>query len=81
MGRMVKIMIQLKDKPGALKEVVDEISSLSVNIVEVIHDRISSQIDAGTVGVTLNLETEDETQAEKLIQHLKEKNIEFKILT
>jgi len=81
MGRMVKIMIQLKDKPGALKEVVDEISSLSVNIVEVIHDRISSQIDAGTVGVTLNLETEDETQAEKLIQHLKEKSIEFKILT
>ena len=81
MGRMVKIMIQLKDKPGALKEVVDEISSLSVNIVEVIHDRISSQIDAGTVGVTLNLETENETQAEKLIQHLKEKSIEFKILT
>jgi len=81
MGRMVKIMIHLKDKPGALKEVVDGISSLSVNIVEVIHDRISSQIDAGTVGVTLNLETEDETQAEKLIQHLKEKSIEFKILT
>jgi len=81
MGRMVKIMIHLKDKPGALKEVVDEISSLSVNIVEVIHDRISSQIDAGTVGVTLNLETEDEIQAGKLIQHLKEKSIEFKILT
>ena len=81
MGRMVKIMIQLKDKPGALKEVVDEISSLSVNIVEVIHDRISSQVDAGTVGVTLNLETENEHQAKKLIQHLKEKDIEFKILT
>ena len=81
MGRMVKIMIKLKDKPGALKEVVDEISSLSVNIVEVIHDRISTQIDAGTVGVTLNLETEDERQADKLIQHLKKKDIEFKILT
>ena len=53
---------------------------MSVNIVEVIHDRISKQIDAGTVGVTLNLETEDETQADKLIQHLKEKDIEFKIL-
>ncbi len=81
MGRMVKIMIKLKDKPGALKEVVDEISSLSVNIVEVIHDRISTQIEAGTVGVTLNLETEDKTQADKLIQHLNEKNVEFKILT
>jgi len=81
MGRMVKIMIHLKDKPGALKEVVDQISSLSVNIVEVIHDRISTQINAGTVGVTLNLETEDENQAQNLIQHLKENDIEFKILT
>ena len=55
MGRMVKIFILLTDKPGALKEVVDQISSLSVNIVDVIHDRLSSSIPAGTAGVTLSL--------------------------
>jgi threonine dehydratase len=81
MSRLVKIFILLKDKPGALKEVVDEIASLSVNIVEVTHDRLSSEIDAGTAGVTLSLETEGKEHAQKLITHLKTKNIQFKLLT
>lgn len=81
MSRMVKIFILLKDKPGALKEVVDEIASLSVNIVEVVHDRLSSNIDAGTAGVTLSLETEGKDHAQRLISHLKSKNIQFKLLT
>ena len=81
MGRMVKIFILLKDKPGALKEVVDELASLSANIVEVIHDRLSSNVRAGTTGVTLSLETEDQKHMDELIQHLKDKDIEFKVLT
>lgn len=80
MTRMIRLFILLKDKPGALKEVVDEIASLSVNIVEVVHDRLSSNIDAGTAGVTLSLETEGKEHAQKLITHLKSKNIQFKIL-
>ncbi len=81
MGRMLKIFILLKDKPGALKEVVDEIASLSANIVEVVHDRLSSNVSAGTAGVTLSLETENQEHADKLIQHLSKKHIEFKLLT
>ena len=81
MGRMVKIFILLKDKPGALKEVVDELALLSANIVEVVHDRLSSNVRAGTTGVTLSLETEDQKHMDELIQHLKEKNIDFKVLT
>ena len=81
MGRMMKIFILLKDKPGALKEVVDELATLSANIVEVVHDRLSSNVHAGTTGVTLSLETEDQKHMDKLIQHLKDKDIEFKILT
>jgi threonine dehydratase len=81
MGRLVKLFILLPDKPGALKELVDEIASLSVNIVEVVHDRLSSEISAGSAGVTLSLETEGKKHAEELISHLKNKNINFKILT
>ena len=80
MGRMTKIFILLKDKPGALKEIVDELASLSANIVEVLHDRLSSNVHAGTTGVTLSLETENQKHTDQIIQHLKEKNIDFKIL-
>jgi len=81
MGRMMKVFILLNDKPGALKEVVDELASLSANIVEVVHDRLSSNVPAGTTGVTLSLETENQEHADQLIEHLKNKQIDFKVLT
>ena len=81
MGRMLKISVLLKDKPGALKELVDEISSINVNIVEVIHDRLSTDVSAGSAGVTISLETEDQNQSNELINHLKEKNIKFQVMS
>ena len=81
MGRMLKISVLLKDKPGALKELVDEISSINVNIVEIIHDRLSTDVSAGLAGVTISLETEDQNQSNELINHLQEKNIEFQVMS
>ncbi len=80
-GRLLKIFILLPDKPGALKEVIDEITAANANIVEVVHDRLSSDINAGSAGVTLSLETEGKENAKKLIQRLTEKKIKFKLLT
>lgn len=80
MNRLIKIFIQLQDKPGALKSVVDSISELSVNIVEVVHDRLSSNIPAGTAGVYLSLELENEKHAERLIEFLKRKDINFRVI-
>ena len=81
MGRMLKISVLLKDKPGALKELIDEISSINVNIVEVIHDRLSTDVSAGSAGVTISLETEDQNQSNELINHLQEKNIKFQVMS
>ncbi|HEY3094935.1 MAG TPA: threonine ammonia-lyase [Nitrososphaera sp.] len=81
MGRMLKIFILLPDKPGALKDVVDSIAELSINIVEVEHDRLSSHIPAGTAGVYLSLEMEDEKHAHRLVEFLKQKGIEFKVVS
>jgi threonine dehydratase len=80
MGRMLKIFIQLPDKPGALKNVVDCIADLSVNIVEVEHDRLSSNISAGTAGVYLSLEVEDIAHEGRLIALLKSQGIKFKVI-
>src|ERR687891_1640098 len=81
MGRMLKIFIQLPDKAGALKTVVDGIADLSVNIVEVVHDRLSSNIAAGTAGVYLSLEMENEKHAQLLVEFLKRKKLEFKVVS
>ncbi len=81
MGRLLKLSILLPDRPGAFKEIVDEITLANANIVEVVHDRLSSNINAGSAGVTLNLETQGKEQAEALIETLRAKNIQFTLLT
>ena len=81
MGRLLKISVLLPDKPGAFKDIVDEIAGANANIVEVVHDRLSSEINAGAAGVTMSLETEGQEQADILIERLKTKNVRFKLLT
>jgi len=81
MGRLLKLSILLPDRPGAFKEIVDEITLANANIVEVVHDRLSSHINAGSAGVTLSLETQGKEQADLLIEALKKKNIQFTLLT
>ena len=81
MGRLLKISILLPDRPGVFKEIVDEITLANANIVEVVHDRLSSDIDAGSAGVTLSLETQGPEQANVLIKALEKKNIKFTLLT
>lgn len=79
MGRMLKISILLPDRPGALKDVVDEITSANANIVEVVHDRFSSGVNAGSAGVTLSLETHGTENTERLIERLRKRKIQFNL--
>ncbi len=81
MGRLLKISVLLPDRPGAFKEIVDEISAANANIVEVVHDRLSSDINAGSASVTLSLETAGKEQSDKLIEAFQKKNIQFQLLT
>jgi threonine dehydratase len=79
-GRLLKIFVDLNDKPGALKKIVDIISKASVNIVEVEHDRLSSNIPAGTAGVYLSLELENKNQANTLLDLFRKEKINFEIV-
>ncbi len=81
MGRLLKISILLPDRPGAFKDIVDEIAAANANIVEVVHDRLSSNVNAGSASVTLSLETQGKEQADNLIETLRQKNVQFELLT
>ena len=81
MGRLLVLSMELPDRPGLFKEIVDEIALVNANIVEVVHDRLSSKVNAGFVTVTLSLETQGKEQSDQLIEVLKKKNIQFTLLT
>ncbi len=79
-GRLLRLSVILADRPGAFKEIVEEIALANVNIVEVVHDRLGSELNAGSTKVTMSLETQGREQAEHLINALKKRNIEFTLL-
>lgn len=79
-GRMIRIFIELTDKPGALKKIVDEIAVANINIVEVVHDRLSSNISAGTAGVYLSLELENKDQSKTLVTLFNKHQIKYKLI-
>jgi len=81
MGRLLKLSVLLPDRPGAFKDIVDEITLANANIVEVVHDRLSSNVNAGSAAVTMNLETQGKEQADALIESLRQKNVQFTLLT
>ncbi|KAF6244447.1 threonine ammonia-lyase [Nitrosopumilus sp. b2] len=81
MGRLLKLSVLLPDRPGAFKEIVDEITLANANIVEVVHDRLSSNVNAGSAAVTMNLETQGKEQADALIEALRKKDVQFTLLT
>ncbi len=67
--------------PEPRKNIVDEISKAHVNIVEVVHDRLSTNIPAGTAaGAYLSLEFENGDQSDLLIDLFRKQNINFKIV-
>ena len=79
-GRLLKIFVDLPDKPGALKKIVDEITKANINIVEVEHDRLSTNVPAGTAGVYLSLELENREKSKTLINLFKKEKIAFNIM-
>ena len=81
MGRLLKISMILSDRPGVFKEIMDEIAAANANLVEMVHDRLSSGISAGYVSVTVSLETEGRASTEALIGALRKKNIRFHLMT
>ena len=78
-GRLSKIFLLLQDKPGEFKNILDSIADLGINIVEVVHDRLSSSIPTGMAGVFLSLEMENQSYMDTLTKRLTEKGINFKI--
>ena len=80
-GRLLKISVILPDRPRAFKDIVDEIAAANVNIVEVLHDRLSSNIGVGSAGVILSLETQGMEQTDALIKRLRDKGVQFSILS
>jgi threonine dehydratase len=76
-GRFVHIEILLKDKPGQLEKVLQTISNLEANIMDLAQHHIGEKIYPGYVMLELSLETRDNHHIEQILAELKIKGYEI----
>jgi threonine dehydratase len=79
-GRYVKIRTVLKDRPGALDDLLDVISEQRANIYGIQHDRTSRDIAMNAAEVELDLETRGTDHVEQLLDALREEDFDVELL-
>ena len=79
-GRYVKIRTVLKDRPGALDDLLDVVSEQQANIYGIQHDRTSRDIAMNAAEVELDLETRGLDHVEELLEALRETGFDVEVL-
>ena len=69
-GRLARLRLHLRDQPGALYNVVREFAEHEVNIIEVYHQRVFTNLPAKGLITDIECEAKDREQLEALIAAL-----------
>jgi len=72
-GRLARLQITLQDRPGALFKVMSEFDAHNVNIIEIYHQRIFTNLPAKGLVTDIECEARDRQQLEALVKSLAEK--------
>ncbi|MBO9516483.1 MAG: threonine ammonia-lyase [Porphyrobacter sp.] len=66
-GRLARLRISLQDRPGALLKVMQEFDAHHVNILEIYHQRIFTNLPAKGLVTDIECEARDREQLDKLV--------------
>src|SRR5690606_28301540 len=72
-GRLARLRIFLQDRPGALYKIMHEFDAHNVNIIEIYHQRIFTNLPAKGLVTDIECEARDREQLESLIAALQAK--------
>ncbi|MEO6041973.1 MAG: threonine ammonia-lyase [Croceibacterium sp.] len=70
-GRLARLQITLQDRPGALHKVMTEFAEHNVNILEIYHQRIFTNLPAKGLITDIECEARDRAQLDKLVAALR----------
>ncbi|QSG13131.1 Threonine dehydratase [Halapricum desulfuricans] len=79
-GRYLRLRTVLKDRPGALDQLVEVISEQDANIYAIEHDRASRDIALNDAEVELDLETKGHEHVQSLLDALEANGYEIEVL-
>ncbi|MDZ4306429.1 MAG: threonine ammonia-lyase [Allopontixanthobacter sp.] len=70
-GRLARLRITLQDRPGSLYKVMSAFSEHNVNIIEIYHQRIFTNLPAKGLITDIECEARDSEQLDALVQSLR----------
>ena len=79
-GRFLRIRTVLKDRPGALQDLVDLLADTRTNIYAIEHDRASKDIAVNAAEVELDLETRGDEHVAELLDAMEAAGYEVEVL-
>ena len=77
-GRLARLKITLQDRPGALFRVMREFDAHNVNIIEIYHQRIFTNLPAKGLITDIECEARDKAQLDALVNALSDKGYEVR---
>jgi len=69
-GRFLQFSVNVLDAPGNLKKLVDEVSAMKANIIDVLHNRTAPDLPLGHVKIDIIAEIRNRQHAEEILQDL-----------
>jgi threonine dehydratase len=69
-GRIVRLAVMLRDRPGQLARLTALVAEMRANVLHILHDRAFSRARLGETEVELTLETSGREQIEAVKRHL-----------
>ena len=80
-GRVARLRIEIADRPGALAAVAGAIAESHGNILEVLHQRMFSDVSAKLADLDVVVETRDRAHVQELIGKLQAAGYPVRVLT
>lgn len=65
-GRLVRLMVKVRDRPGALARLTDRVARAGANVLEIGHRRAFADISVGDVEIVMHLETRGREHAAEI---------------
>ena len=70
-GRYLMLRCRLRDRPGALANLLTEIAALDVNVIDVVREPVSARLNVDEVEVMLHVETRGPAHGEEVLRLLR----------
>jgi threonine dehydratase len=71
-GRYLSFKVRIPDLPGGLARLLGELADVEANVLDVVHERTSTQLHLDEVEVALQVETRGAEHAERVLARLRE---------